>query len=384
MTRSIALVVLAACGASHSKVDLVNVYAFAGDTDPAHGATVLAHDSLGQPVQAVDTDASGYASIQIASGGTITVVFPGEPTIATPQITLVTVTAPAPDAELDIHGPPILTSSSAGVLLVQPMSTIAADHYVIELGCTTSTVTQLPASITLGTQCLAPDGSLDILVLAEAAGQPIGYFADREPVVDGFAMSAPAAWQSMPPTIPVTSVSAQLDWALLADGHVFGEQSITTAAPIYTGLVATGSRLIASQQGAITTRWTSTVPAQVNVDASDFLPAIGDSLAADGTHYTWTPQTFAADAIDLHFEWAPDTRQITWDVILPPDPGETYVPSLGGDLGVVVGFANPPATLRYLDAATPAGFDSLVANGLHVGTIAPRPTDGELRTTRAP
>ena len=390
MTRSIALgllVGLAACsGGSHGKVDVVNVYAFVGATDPAQGATVLAHDALGKPFQAVDADASGFASIQIVPGGTITVVFPGEPTIMTPQISLITVPAPAPDSELDVHGPPILTASAAGVLLVQPMTTIAADHYIIELGCTTSTVTQLPASITVSTLCLSKDGNLDLLVRAESNGQPVGYFADRVPIVDGFAMSTPASWQTVPPTIAVVaSVPAQLDWALLADGLVFGDTTVTAAAPVYTGLVATGSRLVASQQGATTTRWTSSVPIQVNVDAGDFLPAITDSLAGDGRHYTWTPQTFSADAIDLHFEWMPDTRQITWDAILPPDAGETYVPDLGGgDLGTVVGFSNPPATLRYLDAATPGGFDALVANGVYVGTIAPRPIDGELRTTQAP
>jgi hypothetical protein len=119
------------------------------------------------------------------------------------------------------------------------------------------------------------------------------------------------------------------------------------------------------------------------LDATDLLPAIPDSLVADGTHYTWTPQTFAADAIDVRFDWNPE-RAVTWDVLLPPDPGETYIPQLGGDLGTIVNFSNPPATLRYVDAATPAGFDALVAAGLYFDTIAPRPTDGELRTTQSP
>jgi hypothetical protein len=384
MTSRFALVLVAACSASHAKVDLANVYVFAGDTAPYPGAELLANAADGTPFEALDADAVGYAQVPIAAGGTITAVLPGEPTAATPVITLVTVPAPAPGAELDIHGPRTEpTPSAAGVLLVQPPA-FTADAFTIELGCTVTQVASFPASIDVSTLCLTTDANLDVLVLAKTGGQITGYVAGRVPLVDGFAMFQPTAWETAATTVPIAnSTAAQLTWQLHADGLTFANQTVTTSAPYFNGLAASAATLVATMGSQVTTRGITGTPASIAVDAGDFLPSVTQTVTFDGAAYAWGPADIGADALDLHIEYDAPTAHIAWDIVMPPDATGVTLPTFGGDLATLVGA--PPSASARLDyvAETPAvGFDALTAGGFWAGTVAPLPANGEIRTVQ--
>jgi hypothetical protein len=396
MKLAVAVLAVAACrGDNPGKVDSVGVYAFAGDSDPEGGATVLSHRANGDPLAGATADAVGSAQIPIEVGGTITVVFPGNVSSLTPVISLVTVPAPPAGSELDVHGPPHpRTASAAGLLLVSPPA-MTADSYTIDLGCTVSQVTGLPASINVSSLCLGSDANLDVLVTAHTGGAVVAYAAGRVELVDAFAMFEPAAWDTTTPTVAITSagVTANLTWSLRADGLRFATQAVTTDAPVYTGLTIDGATLVAATAaGQVTTRDIDGAPAAIAIDTSDFLPAVTWSGAFDGARaFTWSPVDVGADAANLHLEYAGPTAQVVWDVLTPPDSAGCTIPVLGDELNALV--ARPdtstPATLQYVQAAIPEGFDALVAGGLYYesstgpSTVARRATNGELRASLA-
>jgi len=180
--------------------------------------------------------------------------------------------------------------------------------------------------------------------------------------------------------------AAYLGPAFAADSVPSGAQK--ALAPV-TKMIATLVATVGQQQ--VTTREIAGVPNAVAVAASDFLPTVGLTLAFDGARtFTWAPVDIGADATNLHLEYDAPTARIVWDVVLPPDSTGTIIPALGGDLATLVQTptASDPTTLQYVQAAPPVGFDVLVAGGLYVeartgpSTIAPVPSDGELRTTR--
>jgi hypothetical protein len=392
-----ALVIAAACGRSpHGAGQLVDVYAFAGD-QPQAGATVIAHDASGAALDTVMTDAVGHAQPAIEDGALITVVFSDVTNIA-----LVTALSPAAGSELDIHGPPPAGAppTVAGALDVAPMMTVAADHYILELGCTVSQLTALPASIDVNSRCLGSDSNLDILLLAYQNDQVVGYAAGRVDLSSGAATFAPAQWSTTTTPVPITldGVAPLLDWVLLVDGLPFGAQAISGSAPLWNGLPVTAAIVHAGittpTTAQVTTRYIAGAPIAIDFAASDFLPPIDVSLVLDTSHgmqLSWTPAPIDADAVDVHLAWTVGGNHVAWDVVLPPDGSDAAFPETAPDLGQLVGLpdATPSALLRYVQAATPAGWDSLVANGLYVAsatgpsTIAPPPPSGELRASQA-
>ena len=385
MRIAVAIAALAACKASSHPVDVVSVYAFAGDTAPEMQADVVSHDASGQPVDGQVTDGSGHAEIAIEAGGTITVAFPGAPDPTTPAISLVTVLAPAAGTEVDIHGPPHPASpGAAGVLLVEPPA-FTADMFSIQLGCTATTVTSFPASIDVSTLCVTSDANLDVLVLARTGGQVTGYVAGRVPLADGFAMFQPPAWQTTAPQVPITSsTGARLFWSLVSDHMPFGADVVTTTAPLYTGLKIDGARLSATLgQDRETTRAIAGVPASVTIDASDFLPPVTLTLSFDGRTYTWAANDIGADVMNLHLEYDAATEHIVWDVVLPPDATGFTMPALGGDLSALVPepTATADTTLQYVQGVND-GVNVYLEAQTGLSTVDALPTDGELRTAR--
>lgn len=411
---------LAACGGSHhGPTQLVEVYAFTGDTQPAEGVTVIAHTAAGAPIDSTTADASGHAEMQSEDGALITVVFPAMPMTITPSLWLVTAPAPAAGGELDIHGPIDLDSTPptvAGPLDVAPKHQLQnAATFQIQLGCTITQVATLPTSVDVSSRCLGSDSNLDALVLGYDASSPpqvVGYTAARLDLSTGAATLAPDQWTTATGSVPITldasiTPTPLLDWVLWADGLPFGAQPISGTAPVWTGLAVDAATVHATLATPSTSRITTLeiagAPTAVSFAASDFLPPIDLTLALDtssGDHFTWASATTGADAIDLHLEWdvglrgpvvPPGSHHVVWDVVLPPDATDATLAQLGGDLGALVGppDATPDAILRYVTAPTPMGFDALVGNGLYVeaqtgvSTIAPRPTSGELRETRA-
>jgi len=391
-----ALVVAAACGRSpHGAGQLVDVYAFAGD-QPQAGATVIAHAANGAAIDTVMTDAVGHAQPAIENGALITVVFEDAANIA-----LVTALSPAAGSELDIHGPPRAGAPTvAGTLEVAPMMTVTADHYVLELGCTVSQLPALPASIDVNSRCLGSDSNLDILLLAYQTDQVVGYAAGRVDLSSGAAAFAPAQWSTMTTSVPITldGVAPLLDWVLIVDGLPFDAQAISGSAPLWNGLPVAAAIVHAgiatSTTAQVTTRYIAGAPTAIDFGATDFLAPIGVSLVLDtsqGMQLSWAPAPIDADAVDVHLEWTVGGNHVAWDVLLPPDGSDAAFPETAPDLGQLVGppDATPSALLRYVQAATPAGWDALVANGLYVdsaagpSTIAPPPASGELGATQA-
>jgi hypothetical protein len=393
-----ALVVAAACGRSpHGAGQLVDVYAFVGDSEPAAGATVIAHDASGAALDTVMTDAVGHAQPAIENGALITVVFTDGANVA-----LVTTLSPAAGSELDIHGPPPAGAppTVAGALEVAPTMTIIADHYVLELGCTVSQLSALPASIDVNSRCLGSDSNLDILLLAYQNDQVAGYATGRLDLSSGAATFAPAQWSTTTASVPITldGVAPLLDWVLLVDGLPFDAQAISGSAPLWNGLAVTAAIVHAGitmpTTAQVTTRYIAGAPTAIDFGPSDFLAPIDVSLVLDtsqGMQLSWAPAPLDADAVDVHLEWTVGGNHVAWDIVLPPDGSDAAFPETAPDLGQLVGppDATPSALLRYVQAATPAGWDALVANGLYVesatgpSTIASPPASGELLATQA-
>ena len=409
----VAAALIAGCGSSsHGSGSLVEVYAFAGASNAAEGATVIAQKPTGEPLDTTLTDATGHAEMSIVDGSLITVVFPPMPSSIDPAVWLVTAPAPAAGGELDIHGP-IDTSSPptvAGVLTVDVKHMLqGATAYAVELGCTTTMATALPTSVDVSSRCLGSDTNIDVLVLGTGGGQVLGYTAARLDLSNGAAMLAPTDWTTTNPTVPITltGVTPLLDWVLYSDGLPFAAQPISGSAPLWTGLTVDSAVVHATiaqpSTQQIATQYVAGAPASIAFGASDFLPPISQSLVLDtsnGTQLSWAQADTGADAIDLHLEWdvglrgpavPPGAHHVTWDVVLPPDATSVALAKLSADLGTLVGppDATPDAILRYV-ATTPAtGWDTLFANGLWldaasgVSTVAPPIGNGELRETRA-
>lgn len=363
------VVVGAACGSPHPPTTIVS--ALAGE-QPEPGATVISSHPDGTVVDQVTADGVGRA--ELTSAELITVVFVRAATTA------IVTTPPLPTGELAVHGPPRDPAPGVivGALAVAPQAPLAADHYDLELGCTTVTVTALPVSLDVAARCLGSDVNLDVLVRGYAGAQLVGYAAGRVPLVDGAAMFAPASWQTTGPTVPIAldGVAPALDWILWVDHLAFDAHPLGDHGQLWTGLAVDAAAVHAVLATQTTTRELPSAPTALAFAAADFLPPVAPGLAiVDPTKLAvgWTAVDPGADALDLHVEWA----ATTWDAVLPPDADRVTFPAFTMPGAISV------ASLSYVDSSEVVGFAALAAGGVYAGTAAPLPRDGELRVTTA-
>ncbi len=374
--RRFVLIALAACGSS-GPTHTVTITALAG-VQPAAGATVVSHAIDGTKLDQTMADAVGVAEIGGGSGALVSVLFPGQISSLTPNIEVMTV--PLTDGmtivgPADDPGP----ATIVGGLQMKPKS-INADSFEIQLGCATFHVTQMPAVVDVGARCMGSDLNVDVLITAMQAGAPVGYAAGRVAMVDGMAEFDPTKWDTAYTMLPVSIASPiTATWALYSDGLPFTTPIGELPVGLTVDRVEVDASLSSTQQ---TTRWYSSVPAMIALDATDFLDLIPATLA---TGYTWTAAGLG-DAVDLRASWdvdgtgsasnavPPGTHHIQWDAILPPDAATVGVPPV--DLA-------PPASalfeLRYVDGPG----DGFPATEIHADTIVAPIADGQIRVTEA-
>lgn len=380
--RYLALVALAACGGGNSgPSQVVNITAMAGD-QPEGGAIVVSHTLEGAQLDETNADAVGRAQIGYEPGALVSVVFPGVITDVTPDITVVT--APLTDG-MTVVGPEHDDTPAiiVGGLQMKPKN-IAADHFDIQIGCTTVGVATMPAVVDVGARCMGSDQTLDVLITASQGGTTVGYAAGRVQMINGMAEFDPPRWETTYDSVPATVMhdGAIVTWSLVTDGLPF----TAPFGQIPTGLMydqiivdADVSQGMGSQH---TTFWYSMPPDSFSVTDADFLPPIDVSLAPS---YTWTPSNLG-DAVDLRVEWdtegsgvapsiPPGPRHVTWHAVLPPDASTVGVPPVGLDNPTTPVFA-----LRYVDSSVTDGFPAME---IHADTIVPPVVDGQIKITQA-
>lgn len=417
MARLVALLALVAgCRSSERGGSrTVAVDAFAGE-QPEPAVTVIGHAADGTVIDQTTADAVGYAEVGVDDGALVSVVFPGSLGALTPVISVITVPVPADDTPITVHGPgkgpaPLIV----GVLEVDGPNLPGAAYFDIRIGCATVRVAALPATFDVGACSMGSDTQLDVLVAGyhDVGGDPPapqldGYAAGRVEMVNGVATFAIADWQAAGTDVPVTldGIAPAVELELLSDGLSFGSQPLTDHGTLYTGLAVDAARVTASLAGIdaarVTTREVSGAPSAIALSADDFLSAIDVTTSLAGTTLAWEPAGLG-DAVDVHASWqlGNDARgpavptgphRVIWDAVLPPDAASVTLPALDGDLAAAimpVTIEPPDILVRYVDSSELDGFTALVEAGIHAeeitqpSTIAPRPTDGELRTSYA-
>jgi hypothetical protein len=375
----------------------VTVNAFAGDV-AATGVNVVSHSPDGQLIDRATADAIGQATIGVDDDSLISTLFAGE------AISIVTV--PAPDAEVSIYGPSSRGTPPlvVGVLQLDGPPLAGAEYFIVQLGCATVRVAQLPATIDVGACSMGSDTKLDVIIAGyhDVGGDPPapqldGYAAARMQMIQGVA-ALTVAWQSTGITVPLVldGVAPYVDLELFSDGLSFGSQPVIDHATLWTGLVVDASRITASLAGVnaarVTTREQPGAPTTIAFASDDFLPSIAVSAAiATPATITWDAAAIG-DAVNLHATWQTDAHRVIWDAVLPPDASNATLPSLDSELDTAITPVNIvpiDVLVRYVDSDLHDGFAALLAAGIHAeetrqaSTIAPRPTSGQLRVSHA-
>lgn len=173
-------------------------------------------------------------------------------------------------------------------------------------------------------------------------------------------------------------------------------------------MVVEATRVTASlpglDTGRVTTRELPGAPTAIELGEADFLDAISVSAAIGAlapTAITWDAAAIG-DAVNLHAMWELGSAAhaavptgphlVVWNAVLPPDATGATLPAIDGELAkAIVPVAIDPVdvVVRYVDSAAHDGFAALLAAGVHAeetdrpSTIAPRPTDGEIRVSHA-
>ena len=407
------LLLLAACGSSSGPPEATRrsvVVAYAG-AERESGATVVGHTRDGRIVEEVVADSMGRADVGLDDDGYLSVVFPGTLVANAPQLTVVTVVAPL-EGEIVVHGPPRNPAPTiVGALRLGGPSLNAADYFEVTLGCATTRVDSLPATIDIGSCNLGSDQRIDVLVRGnhDLGGDPPapmldGYSAGRATMNNGAANLTLPAWRTTGTQVPITldGVSPDLEWTFHVDGIDFlTEPLIGTAGQLYSNLNVDATTIQASLPvagGAIlTTREIMGPPAEIALAAADFLPALGTTIEQKNLspfRLAWGAAATEADAINVHASWELDTasrpRRVIWEAVLPTDVTDVTFPRFGGDLAEKlspVAVVPLDIVLRHLDSDGIEGYDALVAAGLHaeekqqLNQIAARPTTGQIRTS---
>ena len=392
-------------GSDETSKQTITVHALAGAVGEPD-AEVISHTATGQLIAEQLADPVGDATIETADGALISVIYPGDPSADTAQVEVVTTLAPAAGSDLTIYGPPDPDTSPPiviGSLEIQPMQSITADSYTVQLGCVTLTETTLVDPIDISGDCVNTDLDVDLLVQATSAGALAGYVAGRLPLGDGGLVFQPAAWSTTTGAVPITlddGVAPALDWVLYSDGLPFAAQPIAGNGPIWTGLVVDAAEVHAAiANGSIvqrTTREIASAPTTLEFGAADFLPPIAPSLAlASETPstlaLTWTAASPGGSAVDAHLTWMVGTTAVVWDAVLPPDSTSVVFPPADPTLAALVlpPAATPTALLRYVDGPAASSFDDVLAAGIYADdasappTVVPKPTDGQIRESDA-
>ncbi len=414
---ALSLIVIAACRSSESGgggARTVTINAFGGE-QPEPGVLVISSAPDGTILDQTNADAVGRAALDVDDDSVVSVLFPGNITSLTSAISIVTVAAPAD--ELSIHGPARTTPPLiVGVLQVSGPNLTAAKYFDVTIGCATTRVTSLPASIDVGACSMGSDTNLDVLVAGyhDVGTPPVaqldGYAAGRVPMTNELAMFNAPSWTKTGTNVPVTAdgVTAVVEMELLSDGLPFGPQTLTDHATLWTGLTVDATRITASLPGLdaarVTTRELAGTPTAIAFAASDFLAPISVSATIANlapANITWDAAGIG-DAVNLHAVWElggsvqavvpTGPHRVIWNAVLPPDATGVTLPALDGDLArAIMPIMIDPidVAVRYVDSDAHDGFAALLAAGVHAeqgvqaSTIAPRPVDGELRVSLA-
>jgi hypothetical protein len=377
----VALVAIAGCRTDDHPASKITVHALAGDA-AASGATIITHRATGEVIDVLAADAVGDATLGSEDAALVTLVMSdaGQP------LAVITTPAPPADGELTVHGPPRIDHAPpvpAGQLVIQPTSSLAADHYVVELGCVQLQLASLAQPIEVAGSCLGSDTYLDVLVHAYAGATLLGYLAGHVQL-DQVAMLT-GDWQTTATAVPITldSVTPTLAWTLWADGLPFSSGPITNPAPLWNGLAIDAATVRAAVAAQVTTREVPTAPTALAFGPADFLPPVMPAPTLDATTLaaSWTSANPGADVLDLHAMWTVSGTAITWDAVLPPDAIEITLPSVDPSYGLVPADAAPAAIVRYVDGPGDGFPGELHVEDRVEPTIVARPHDGQIRVT---
>lgn len=320
--------------------------------EPAEGVPVLFQDADGEVVGEQLTDADGRAALEIGRDSMVTLMLWDD---------LHTVAAVQPEDVVELWSPPYrFDSPRVGQIRIAGRPVAGAVDYWIGLGCEPlrgSASIAPSAFITLREDCVAGDGTFDVVV--QAIGEDYqrlrqAYRTDVTPDPDGTTRVA-ITWE---PEIPTVEFSYVGDRSKVRE--FFGEISEQRKGLAFAGDVqvnedgspvvvqhlagfADSVRVRASVQwdggySDIVRAIPTPIPASFAVADADLLPPLSDGSVdmSDPTRpvASWAGDTAAVDGLHIQFTFYDgSTGEIkAWLVALPPGSNEFRFPSLSDPL----------------------------------------------------
>jgi hypothetical protein len=365
----------------------VTVFDQAATGATAAEVAVEFHNPDGTIDAEVLTDGSGVATHLLPLGGHVSVIYPGDP------MQVVTIIDARPGDQLSVGPVAQPTLTSKGTMTIGAPGTFAgASCYLVDLGCTTVSAGDVPATI-VDVPSTCPDPMAVQMFAQDAAFQTLAFTSKPSVAFMDGGTSTLGPWrtdfldQVVTMTNHTTGAPTQLDVFAVADGlHygaiggafdsallVMGMPSSVTAhfgqgfADTYETRVTVYDPQI---RPSLIVHHTAT-PTTLTVDAvADFLPFV-DAPSYDAATNTvaWTAQGAlgTTDGAELLLSWPLDGGGATvgggiWRVILPPGRMSQKLPDLpaalagngpGNAAGTVAG------TTFVIEADFLAGYDAL-------------------------
>lgn len=367
---------------------------------------MLSHARDGTIIDQTVTDADGHAPLIVSGDALISVVFPA---VIGPETTVRVVTTLAPAEQLTVFSSqPASTSQAAiGSLTIDGPPIAGADNININLGCATSSVTSLPATIEVPTCSLGTDTQLDVLVRAshlagELATELDGYAAGRVSLANGTASFHIDAWTTLMATVPieVSGPVYSVDLTTFADGVQFDIQRIVDEAWLWAGLAIDATQATATLSDSPFVRTTARriegLPQSLTYAESDFLPRVTPRTTLKTLYpltFGWQPAS-TGDAFHLDASWQNDAvgphNTVRWSVFLPPDSSNVTFPLVDGALAAATSrteIASRDVTTSYIDSDDHDGFTELMRDGLQLRGEYSSPVElaaSPVRTTSVP
>ncbi len=370
---------------------------------PAAGVDVVFHDSTGQPISHVTTDATGRASAEVDEDAMITVLFlDGEDRYRA------TFLGVQPDDELTFVAPRVEAQVVGTAYVTIGEGYPGAVTYVLENACSsvfTGDVSQ-PIPIEVRTTCLSPDGTFHLLVSALDVDGAIMARASLRDLewVDPMNVTMPA-WGGMATlavqgtNLPSGALGVVLQVGYDANGVFFsgpsegalidpGQGATLTVqyAPDFADYLQTqigvmfGPSTDALDGAAMIIERHATPIASRTVDLTDdFLPRISlpayDQTDPARPTMSWTADRSlaATDGGAVLFAWSESQgpRQ-EWGMLVPPDVvSPVQVPALPAELASwapAAGADYETGTIWFVDADWVSSYDEL-RTGVGVGFV---------------
>ncbi|MCC7383428.1 MAG: hypothetical protein IT384_16440 [Deltaproteobacteria bacterium] len=347
---------------------------------PQADVLVVFHDQAGTPLHVARTGADGMARYALQATGSITVA-------TSPQGTqqLVTVLGVEPEERIRVGVAEPVRSRGGSITVTTTRAVTNAGDYVVDVGCTSQTVSSVttPLTFDVAQGCIDASGETTVLAVSRMRdGTPYSYAVGRgHPTASGAPGSVPLSpwsvgWDELFLTvtnIPNGAFGIRARAAALAGRVPFRAAFSPQIAAAFPGASSTiplgyprdlgegvelfvdmayGSQT-AVEAETILIRRRTTLPSQVTIDApAELLPAIAGFAVTSGArpevNWTGAAALDAADGAQIDLAWTTPARG--WRVLMPPSGARpARLPELPPELASwAVPTASPDQAVLYV------------------------------------